>query len=228
MNNASREAIMNALWAVISANQTFQGSIDDTNIITGIPVIQMQSLYFGMGLECAGLLPSGVSIAGFPSTTSVKLSAPGLGPGGGVAASITGITFKKLYVRRFVLWSDVPQDSRPSLCWLEGNEDHQRDQNNWQSPTLVNFTTTAFIYTNSKISTPTSGPPPMSLLNPIVDGITQSLQPSPLTMRQTLGTDSNGFELVYHTWIDGKVAKNGGDLDGDGIAMIPIKCSVPS
>jgi hypothetical protein len=38
-----------------------------------------------------------------------------------------------------------------------------------------------------------------------------------VTGRQTLGG------LVSHCWIDGKIMKDSGDIDGDGIAVIPVK-----
>lgn len=42
-------------------------------------------------------------------------------------------------------------------------------------------------------------------------------RPTSVTRKQTLGG------LVPHCWIDGKVMKDPGDLDGDGIAVIPLK-----
>jgi hypothetical protein len=32
-----------------------------------------------------------------------------------------------------------------------------------------------------------------------------------------------GAGLVSHVWIDGKIMKDPGDIDGDGIAVIPVK-----
>jgi len=49
-----------------------------------------------------------------------------------------------------------------------------------------------------------------------------SLKPSPATLgRQTLGG------LVSNCYIDGKIMKDPGDLDGDGIAVIPVKILAP-
>jgi hypothetical protein len=53
-----------------------------------------------------------------------------------------------------------------------------------------------------------------------LDVIDAALAPNPVTRKQTLGG------LVSHVWIDGKVMKGPGDLDGDGVAVIPVKILV--
>ncbi len=62
---------------------------------------------------------------------------------------------------------------------------------------------------------------PASALNSLIDAVDTALLPNPLTGLQTLGG------LVSHCWIEGKIMKDAGDLDGDGIAVIPLKILVP-
>lgn len=55
------------------------------------------------------------------------------------------------------------------------------------------------------------------MLDPLLDAVDAALAPNIVTRRQTLGG------LVSHVWIDGKIMKDPGDIDGDGIAVIPVK-----
>jgi hypothetical protein len=49
-------------------------------------------------------------------------------------------------------------------------------------------------------------------------GVDAALKPGPAAGgRQTLGG------LVSHCYIDGKIMKDPGDIDGDGVAVIPVK-----
>ena len=61
------------------------------------------------------------------------------------------------------------------------------------------------------------GVTPISMLDPLLDAVDAALAPNIVTRRQTLGG------LVSHVWIDGKIMKDPGDIDGDGIAVIPVK-----
>jgi hypothetical protein len=61
----------------------------------------------------------------------------------------------------------------------------------------------------------------LHLLSPNPAGFVEA-QPSPATLgRQTPGG------LVSNCYIDGKIMKDPGDLDGDGIAVIPVKILAP-
>ena len=58
-------------------------------------------------------------------------------------------------------------------------------------------------------------------MNNLIDAVEDALDPAPLYQNQTLGG------IVSHCWFEGDVMKEPGDLDGDGIAIIPIKILVP-
>lgn len=59
-------------------------------------------------------------------------------------------------------------------------------------------------------------------MNDLLDALEQSLSPPPAFRTQTLGG------LVRHAWIEGKIEVHPGDLDGQAIAVVPIRILVPS
>jgi hypothetical protein len=74
-----------------------------------------------------------------------------------------------------------------------------------------------YVYTKTNDSTAV----PAIDLNNILDGVDARLAPSPVTGKQTLGG------LVSHCRRDGEVMLDPGDLDGQALAIIPIKIFVP-
>jgi len=58
-------------------------------------------------------------------------------------------------------------------------------------------------------------------LNLALDALVEALAPSPGSERQTLGG------LVYHCRIEGRIVKDPGDLDGQGLAIVPLKILAP-
>lgn len=62
---------------------------------------------------------------------------------------------------------------------------------------------------------------PATELNNMIDAIETALDPSPVTNTQTLGG------LVVHCWIEGRPEFYSGHLDGQAIAVIPVKILVP-
>jgi hypothetical protein len=113
--------------------------------------------------------------------------------------------------RRLKLWTDVSASERPAIFQYE-RDDVYTSGKNYLS--IVEMNVDLYIYTAPGAD---SGVTPISLLNPLLDAVDAALAPSPVTRRQTLGG------LVSHCYIDGKVMKDPGDIDGDGIAVIPVK-----
>jgi len=113
--------------------------------------------------------------------------------------------------RRLRLWGDVSAGEKPALYQYE-REDTYSNGKNYLS--IVEMNVDLYIYTAPGMD---SGVTPASMLNPLIDAIDAALANGRINNRQTLGG------LVSHVWIDGKVMKDPGDLDGDGLAMIPIK-----
>jgi hypothetical protein len=65
---------------------------------------------------------------------------------------------------------------------------------------------------------------PIVALNGLIDDVSAALSsdlPQPFDQVCTLGG------LVKHCWIEGTLEKAPGDLDGQGMARIPLKISVP-
>jgi hypothetical protein len=119
--------------------------------------------------------------------------------------------------RRIKLWADVPPSEQPALFITEHDENPA-----YQSESLPGKTTMGcdlFVYfATGKDNNST----PATDLNNILDGIDAVLKPAPAYgNKQTLGG------LVSHVRIDGKVMKDPGDLDGQGLIVIPLKIFVP-
>lgn len=146
---------------------------------------------------------------------------------GALETLLTGASSFKYVSRILKSWDAVPQDQRPALFIVEGKETWKFEDVG--QPPRVWFDVTLFIYTWAK-GYEGGGPndvSPMSILNPILDNLTAALAPPPLIMRQNLG-QIGGIDVVYNCYIDGELIKGGGDIDGDGIAIVPLKLLIPA
>lgn len=115
--------------------------------------------------------------------------------------------------RRLKVWTEVPLQP---ACFLTGHV----EQDVYKSELTPSLTTIeGMIYVYFKTTDPTCIP--AIDLNNILDGIDAAIAPSIVTGKQTLGG------LVSHCRRDGKVMLDPGDLDGQGLALIPIKILVP-
>lgn len=122
----------------------------------------------------------------------------------------------KLTSRRLQLWNTVTPAQRPALFMAEHEEHQTHDKPEIPMP-LRELDVELFIYIDS-----TNLKSPISVLNNLMDAIEKALQPDNwITMSLTLGG------LVSHCWIEGKVLKDPGDLDNDGLMMVPIHIVVP-
>lgn len=110
--------------------------------------------------------------------------------------------------RRLQLWSNVPSADKPAVFVVKKGEVHPASTDG----TGVRIEAEIFIYMDS-----TGQGVPDSMMNPFIDGIANALAPNQLTGLQTLGG------LVQHCWIEGKIMQDSGDMDGDGVAVIPVK-----
>lgn len=120
--------------------------------------------------------------------------------------------------RQIKLFADVPVIQRPWLGILKTGEERSYDAGDMA---LLTILVELFIYTNATVSN-NGGVPPSQQLENILDVVDVQLRPSPFTNRQTL----NG--LVHHCRIEGKTVTVPGDLDGEGIMIIPLKILIPS
>jgi hypothetical protein len=122
--------------------------------------------------------------------------------------------------RRLVLWSKVDPSLRPAAFLVEHRERHDT-----KNPTLIKreIQFQLYVYVSSQPAddpTSTGG----IQFNAIFDSLESALAPSGrdlMSNRNTLGG------LVYHCLISGTVILDPGDLDGDGVAIIPISVLLP-
>ncbi len=119
--------------------------------------------------------------------------------------------------RKLKLWNEVPVELRPAIFMAERTQQYYGAER--PVPPKRTYNVMLFIYTNAKNATDANSG--SAILNPLLDAIDDALKPSPMTMRNDLGG------LVNHCYIDGDVFVDPGDIDGDGLAIIPIKIVVP-
>ena len=121
-------------------------------------------------------------------------------------------------MRRLKLWSDVPAASRPACFLFEGGQETY----SWSESALPKriIEVRLFVYLNAKDPSAAGA----SLANTVMDAFDAAfgLSGSDVFLgRNTLaGT-------VYSCRIDGKVLKDPGDLDGDGLLILPVKLVLP-
>jgi len=117
--------------------------------------------------------------------------------------------------RKLKLWGDTSKEMRPCLFMHEVDDDVQGGKTG--IPQVIEMKANLFIYTWAH-----EVENPAGLLNPLIDAVFYALRPSPLTGKQNLG-----LAFVDHAWITGKLFKDPGALDGDGLAIIPVTVRMP-
>ncbi|MCE9561889.1 MAG: hypothetical protein K8U57_07530 [Planctomycetes bacterium] len=118
--------------------------------------------------------------------------------------------------RRVKIWTDVKPAQRPALFLAERAQTYLR--NSEAVPARVTLNAELYIYTDAKDPNVIGS----TQLNNLLDAIDVALAPSPVTGKQTLDG------LVSHCWIEGDIFFDPGDVDGDGMAIIPLKILVPT
>jgi hypothetical protein len=120
--------------------------------------------------------------------------------------------------RRIKLWGEVDPSLRPTLFQFEGGEE-TFSWSNHPNPSVI-LQAKLFIYFNAK----DEAVPGATLMNQILNGVTNALIPTGAAafMRgvQNLGG------LVQYARIEGSVFRDPGDLDGDGMIVIPISMKI--
>lgn len=118
--------------------------------------------------------------------------------------------------RKVRLWADVAREERPALFIMSGRESRIQDAEG--TPPRITLYVDVLIYVNSTMQ---DIPPSSDEIEDRLDDLDEALKPSPLTGKQTLDG------LVSHCWIEGETVIVPGDLDGDGIAIVPVRILVP-
>jgi hypothetical protein len=118
--------------------------------------------------------------------------------------------------RRLKLWSDVASADQPALFVTEHAENVAYASESLPGKTALNVD--LFVYISAGRDTLSI---PARDLNVALDALAACLAPPPGSDRQTLGG------LVTHCRIEGRIVKDPGDLDGQGLALVPIKILAP-
>lgn len=116
--------------------------------------------------------------------------------------------------RRLIMWTRCP--AQPALFLRNTGDEYPHRPTGM--PAKVVMECEAWIYSNAGTDPNID---PATGLNCIIDAVEAIMKPAPGFAVQTLGG------LVAHAWIEGKIDMHPGDLDGQAIAVIPIKILVP-
>lgn len=120
--------------------------------------------------------------------------------------------------RRLKLWSDVPPAMRPACFLFEGGAETYADAAD--ATPKRSLQVRLFIYVDAHDPAAIGA----ATLNTIMDALDAALQPSGADLalgRLTLGG------AVHRASIEGKPLKDPGDLDGDGLLVVPITLVLP-
>ena len=132
------------------------------------------------------------------------------------ATPINGCDSWALLSRRLKLWSDVASADQPALFVTEHGENLNYAAEALPAKRTLNID--LFVYV-------TAGKDPDAIpardLNIALDALAGCLAPDPAIGRQTLGG------LVTHCRIEGRIVKDPGDLDGQGLVLVPVKILAP-
>ncbi len=118
--------------------------------------------------------------------------------------------------RRLKLWNAVPLESRPAFFQFEGGRGNYTWSNDINPKRILR--PQLFIYTAAKDETVIGA----TEINNILDALDEALAPTPSQFgRQTLGG------IVHNCRIEGDPFQDPGDLDGDGLIVVPIAIVLP-
>lgn len=123
--------------------------------------------------------------------------------------------------RRLRHWSEVDRNARPALFLSENGGERM----NHPSETLTTREIQPTIVVYTWAPKDNEALVPADQLNDILEAIETALTPAgrdlALFGRQTLGG------LVSHVFINGEIEKDPGDMDEDGILIVPLSVLVP-
>lgn len=127
------------------------------------------------------------------------------------ATPIRGKTTFQKTSRRVRLWTEVPREDRPSLMMMCHSESPR--WSNELAPPYTEFDFEVFVYLDASGESYVAD----TDINIVLDALYAALKPPPHQRKQIL----NG--LVSHARIEGQILRVPGDLDGDGLIVVPIK-----
>ena len=120
------------------------------------------------------------------------------------------------YSRRPVIWNNAP--SYPALYVGQPQETYVYNHGS-ATPAAVTLDFEVFVYINAGLDMSVI---PDTMLNNCLDALDAAMAATPATNNvQTLGG------LVNHAWIEDKIIRIPGWIDGEGSAILTIKALVP-
>lgn len=117
--------------------------------------------------------------------------------------------------RRLILWTQVA--AQPALFLRHVGDSYSPHAT--RLPPRIVMHCEIWLYSNAGQDPDAA---PEIALNILLDAVETLLRPLPGREAQTLGG------LVTHCWIEGQVEIHPGDLDGQAIAIVPVKILVPT
>lgn len=132
----------------------------------------------------------------------------------GFQAAVSAVNWKTI-TRRLSLWGDVPAGEQPYLCMAEHGEEYIPVKPG--DPRVLCLNVLFVMY----ITAPDSTTPCSPIVNDLMEAIDTFFVADGTHGRFTLGG------LVYRCWIEGKVFKDPGDIDGQGMITVPVRILVP-
>ena len=207
--SARREPIMLALMSRLASSiaTSFTGTTTyGSAVVTGIS--STTGLFVGLPVSSARTV-AGTTIASIDSATQVTLSAAAASAG--IASFTTGFLTVS---RRLKLWRDVA--AQPALFVRNADDDVANRPH--RMPARLTINAEAWIYNQTG---PSEAAAPAVLQNYLLDALTDALEPTAGTETLTLGG------LVHNCWIEGNIERHPGDLDGQAIAIVPIRILLP-
>lgn len=125
--------------------------------------------------------------------------------------------------RRLLLWGDVPTEQRPALFQFEGTEEtYSYSAGGGSQPKRV-LEARLFIYTDCKVPSIIGS----TILNTTITAVETALAPTFADSLGLGGQQQTLGGLVHSCRIEGKVFRDPGDIDGDGMARIPVMMVCP-
>jgi hypothetical protein len=212
LSNGPREQIVSALLELLTSSiastftaDTTLGSAELTNPSSTI------GLFLGMPINACEL---------FPTPTFIADLGPPLVLSEVATATATGAVFTtgwRTTSRRLQWWTETP--NQPAL-FVRNVGDEYPPRAAHALPPNTTMDCEVWIYSNAGQNpclAPSVG------LNNLIDAVKSVLDPVPGSP-QTLGLTGT---TVQHCWIEGTIDMHPGDLDGQAIAVIPVKILAP-
>lgn len=120
--------------------------------------------------------------------------------------------------RKFRHWKDVKPMEKPAVFLTKPVETHERSGAGLPDKAILECF--AYIYTAVDVKDGTAIPD--ATMNVPMQAIEQAMGPDdPLSNRNTLGG------LVHDCRIESELKNDAGDLDGEGVARVPIRIIIP-